>query len=86
MAQCTVPAVLNNLVFDRIDQDTRTKAWPCLLPPGGEHDEWTAFVISKGGTVDRQLPDRKELRLFSAFSISDKKIFHVERTLIEHKL
>ena len=43
-------------------------------PASSGQDESIAFVIGKGGTVDRQLPDREELRLISTFPISTKDL------------
>ena len=42
--QCTVTAVLKNFVFDRIYQDTRTKAWPCL--PASLQFSWPYLLVT----------------------------------------
>ena len=76
-SQCTVIALLKNFVFDRFDQDTSTKAWPSLLPPGR-----TSLYLLLSGR-EKQLTgscrtekssDSPQLSLFPV------KIFQVERT------
>ena len=69
------------LFFDRIDRDTRTKAWPCLLPLGRTSRQLRLSGRDEQSTGNGRTEKSSDSSQISLFPI---KIVQVERTFIEY--